>query len=97
MQCFTRAVEILDWIERFIPGLLRQMFKTSSGHQADLVLQAIRNAGGVIDHSELLRRVQHRLNASEIKPVIGSLKDSGVIAEHVDKLQHVYIIQRRPE
>src|SRR4029077_19429685 len=36
LSCFTRAVEILDWIERFIPALLRQMFKTSSGHSADL-------------------------------------------------------------
>jgi hypothetical protein len=97
LSCFTRAVQILDWIERFIPNLLRQMFKTASGHNADIVLQAIRNAGGVVDHSELLRRVQHRLNGAELKPIIGSLKDSGVIAEHVDKLQHVYVIQRRSE
>jgi len=97
LSCFTRAVEILDWIERFIPALLRQMFKTSSGHSADLVLTAIRNAGGVIDHSDLLRRLQHRLNGAELKPIIQSLKDSGVVAEHVDKLQHVYVIQRRQE
>lgn len=97
LPCFTRAVEILDWIERFIPGLLRQMFKTSSGHSADLVLTAIRNAGGVIDHSELLRRLQHRLNGAELKPIIASLKDSGVIDEHIDKLEHVYYIKRRQE
>jgi uncharacterized protein DUF3987 len=95
LSCFTRAVEILDWIERFIPGLLRQMFKTSSGHSADLVLQAIRNAGGVVDHSELLRRLQHRLNGAELKPIISSLKDSGIVAEHVDKIQHVYYIIRQ--
>jgi hypothetical protein len=97
LSCFTRAVQILDWIERFIPGLLRQMFKTSSGHAADLVVTAIRNSGGVIDHSELLRRLQHRLNGAELKPVVASLKDSGVIEEHVDKIQHVYYIKRRTE
>jgi len=97
LPCFTRAVEILDWIERFIPNLLRQMFKTSSGHNADIVLTAIRNAGGVIDHSDLLRRIQHRLNGQELKPILGSLKDSGVIDEHVDKLEHVYYIKRRSE
>lgn len=97
LPCFTRAVQILDWIERFIPGLIRQMFKTASGHSSDIVLQTIRNAGGVIDHSELLRRVQHRFNGAELKPIITSLKDSGTIVEHVDKIQHVYVIQRRQE
>jgi len=97
LSCFTRAVEILDWIERFIPALLKQMFKTSSGHNADVVLTAIRNAGGVIDHSDLLRRIQHRLNGQELKPILSSLKDSGVIDEHVDKLEHVYYIKRRSE
>jgi Protein of unknown function (DUF3987) len=97
LSCFTRAVEILDWIEKFIPNLLRQMFKTASGHNADVVLTAIRNAGGVVDHSDLLRRVQHRLNGAELKPILTSLKDSGVIDEHIDKLEHVYYIRRRSE
>ncbi len=97
LSCFTRAVEILDWVEKFIPALLRQMFKTASGHNADIVLTAIRNAGGVIDHSELLRRVQHRLNGAELRPILGSLKDSNVIDEHIDKLEHVYYIKRRQE
>jgi len=97
LDCFTRSVAILDWIERFIPGLLRQMFKTASGHNAEIVLATIRTLGGVVDHSELLRRLQHRFDGSEVKRVLGSLKDSGVIDEHVDKLQHVYYIKRRED
>jgi hypothetical protein len=97
LECFTRAVEILNWTERFLPGLIRTMFKTASGHGADVVLQAIRTGGGVIDHSELLRRLQHRYNGPEVKGIIASLKDSGMIDEHIDKLQHLYYIKRRDE
>lgn len=97
MECFTRAVDILDWIEQFLPGLLKQMFKTSSGHSVDLVLSAIKTAGGVIDHGELLRKLQHRYTATDLKPIITSLKDAGMIDEHIDKLQHVYYIKRRNE
>lgn len=97
LDCFTRAVEILDWIEKFYPGLIRQMFKTGSGHSAELVLNTIRSSGGVIDHSDLLRRLQHRFNGQELRPIIGGLKDAGMIAEHHDKLQHVYVLQRRQE
>jgi hypothetical protein len=97
MSCFTRAVEILDWIERFLPGLIKQMFKTASGHNAETVLSVIRASGGVIDHSELLRRLQHRLNGTELRNVLGSLKDSGVVGESNDKLQHCWYVIRRQE
>lgn len=95
IDCFTRAINILDWVEGFIPGLLQQMFKTSSGHSSDLVLNAIRASGGVIDHSEMLRRLQYRFNAAELKPILNGLRDSGQVDEHLDKLQHVWYIRRR--
>jgi hypothetical protein len=97
LDCFTRSVKILDWVEGFIPGLLRQMFKSSSGRGAEVVLAAIRAAGGVVDYADLLRRLQHRFDGQEVRRILGSLKDSGVIDEHTDKLQHVWYIKRREE
>lgn len=96
-SCFTGAVAILDWIEQFLPGLIRQMFKTASGHSADVVLQLIRATGGIIEHGELLRRMQHRLNGAELRAVLGSLKDSGVIGESTDRLIHCWYVIRRDE
>ncbi len=90
--CFETAVKIMDWIERFIAPVYREMFKTASGVDNELVLKSIRNAGGVISHSHLTRAVQYRMDASRLKVVLQGLKESQVIEERHDKIQHVYLI-----
>lgn len=95
--CFDKALSVMDWIEQFIPPMLRRMFKTVSGHEQDDVLQSIQSAGGVIDHSKLVRRLQYKFNAKQLTSIIGSLKEADQIEEVVDKFMHVYRIKRREE
>lgn len=92
-ECFNRALAILDWIETFLPDMLKKMFKTAVGAEADLVFKVIMNHGGIIDHSVLVRQVQYRMNAQQLRNVVASLKEAGMLNERQDKLQHIYYIR----
>lgn len=93
VECFNRALAILNWTEKFLPAVLRKMFKTASGREHDFVLRAIQAEGGIIDHSLLLRKVQYKLNAQQLRVVLLSLKESNQVGEQHDQLQHVWYIK----
>lgn len=90
LACFDRAILIMDWVEQFIPPMLKRMFKTPVGHEQDLVLSSIKSAGGVIEHSALVRRLQYRMNAKQLREILSSLKEADMVEEIVDKLVHAY-------
>jgi len=94
LECFDRAVNIMDWSDKFIPPMLRQMFKNTTGVEQDLVLRAIMSAGGLIDHASLLRKVQHRMDAKKLKSVIESLIEADQVIDRADRLQHCYVLKR---
>ena len=84
----------MDWSDKFIPPMLRQMFKNTTGVEQDLVLRAIMSAGGLIDHASLLRKVQHRMDAKKLKSVIESLIEADQVIDRADRLQHCYVLKR---
>jgi hypothetical protein len=92
-SCFERALAILAWTERFMPSLLRQMFKTGVGEDAEKVLRVIRSAGGVIAHSSLVRKMQYAMNAGQVKQIVGSLKEADLIVETHNKITHTYALK----
>jgi hypothetical protein len=91
-SCWTLAVELLDWTEKFLPLVYKDMFKSGSGQDADLVIKIIRSHNGVIDHSKLVRSVQYKMDASRLKQVLNSLKEGRLIEEKISKLQHCYML-----
>jgi hypothetical protein len=92
-SCFERSLAILAWTERFMPSLLRQMFKTGVGEDADKVLRVIRSTGGWIAHSALVRKMQYTMNAGQLKGVIGTLKEAGQLEEVHNKISHTYTLK----
>lgn len=92
-ECFERAVKILNWNEKFLPNLFRQLFKSQTGQDQELVLRAIRSAGGSIQHSQLLRKLQYKFDATRVKSIISSLKEAGQLKEEAGVLGHVYILE----
>lgn len=92
-ECFERALAILSWTERFMPSLLRQMFKTGVGEDAEKVLRVIRAAGGVISHSSLIRKMQYAMNAGMVKNIISTLKEGNHVEELHTKLMHTYTLK----
>ena len=90
-RCFSEALAIMNWTEKFLPPMLRKMFKTQAGADHEFILNIISSAGGIIDHSDLIRKVQHRMNAPQLRSILASLKDYNLVEERRGKLQHVYI------
>lgn len=96
-ECFERALAILSWTEKFMPSLLRQMFRTGVGEDAEKILRVIRSNGGVIPHSVLIRKMQYTMNAPQVKVVVTSLKESGQIEEIHTKFAHTYTLKESHE
>lgn len=93
LDCFERALALLDWLEQFIPHLLEQMFRSATGEELELVLRVIRQSG-VIGHSSLVRKLGYKLDAQRIKGVILSLKEAGQVIEQNDPLfGHSYSVK----
>lgn len=95
-ECWHTARRILDWTERFLPSLASRMFKSSWGEEQDLVLRKIRAAGGAIEHSDLIRKMQYRMSAQQTRGILASLKDAGTIKEIRSAIEHTYIITEKP-
>jgi len=94
LKSLEQAIAILDWTEQFIPPMLQSMFKSPMGEQHEWVLGLLRNHGGLIRHSELVRKVQYKMNSQQLRSVIGSLKEAEQVMEIANSLQHVYILKR---
>lgn len=87
------AIAIMDWIEQFIPPMLKSMFKTQLGEHHDYVYELILTAGGVVQHSVLVRRVQHRMSAGQLRTVLAGLLEAERIREVNTSLSHAYLIR----
>jgi hypothetical protein len=91
-RCWKRALDILNWTERFLPTLAARMFKNTWGEDQDLLIKKIHAAGGSIRHTDLIRRLQYRMSASQVRSLVGSLKEAGLIKEHRTAIDHVYTL-----
>ena len=93
-ECFLRALRLCELSERFLPTLMRQMFKTTSGEEQELVLNTIRKAGVTINHTDLVRRLSYKMRAGQTREVLSSLKEAEMIREVKDNLSRRYILVR---
>ena len=94
-DCFIHAVKIMDWIEQFLPPMLKKMFKTQQGADQEYVTKQIANSGGMIEHVTLLRKVQWRMHAQQLYNIIVTLKEAGQVVEVRDNVQHTYVLKER--
>lgn len=92
-ECFERAAHILDWNEKFLPNLFRQLFKSQSGQDQELVLRTLRANGGTITHSGLVRKLQYKYAASQIRNIVSSLKEAGQLREETGIMGHIYVLE----
>jgi hypothetical protein len=88
--CVDKAIKLLGWIEQFLPPMFRSMFRTAAGEEQEYILRVIRSVGGAIEHTSLLRKTQHRMDASRVKSIIGSLKEADLVEEQETSLIHLY-------
>ena len=92
LDCFLRALKLCNASEKFLPSLMQQMFKTTSGEEQEMVLNMIRKNAGVITHTDLVRRLQYKMKAEQTKAVVSSLKEAEMIREVKDNFSRRYIL-----
>jgi hypothetical protein len=93
LACFERAYKLLEWTDQFTIPALKKVFKSGTGKDQEIVLRTLRALGGVVEHSALVRKLQYRMNAQQLKVIITSLIDARQVDERVDKLQHTYFLR----
>lgn len=80
----VHADKVLSWLEEWLPNAFDQLTSSTVGEDQARILKQIRNAGGSIEHSALLRRNSSRLNAEQFRRAIETLKEAKLI-EHDSK------------
>jgi hypothetical protein len=92
LACWERALKLLTWTEKFLPALAGKMFKTAWGEDQEIIIRKIRGAGGKIDHSDLIRKMQYKMAAAGTRNILSSLKEAGVIRETRSAIEHSYTL-----
>lgn len=90
------ALAMLDWIEARLPKVFETVAATSTGVAHQRILRMLEEAGGQINHSTLLRRNQHIMNAREFNIAMYTLIESGCVIEHKSRqgTEHSYELVR---
>jgi hypothetical protein len=75
---FQFALACLNENEQFLPTLVRTLGTTEEGKRSNRVLEIIKKQG-TVSHSVLLQNVSHQMSAQDVKLVIDSLQESGMV------------------
>ncbi len=78
------AVKLVEWNERGLPGLVRQITMSEKGLLAELVMGIIDSHGGTLDRAVLLRLVSHRMDARELTETLETLIRSSRVKCHAN-------------
>jgi hypothetical protein len=92
LNCFQRAAALLEWTDQFTIPALKKVFKTGSGKDQEVVLRVLKAMGGVVEHSSLVRKMQYKMNARQLRVVLDSLIDARQVEERRQGVQHAYFL-----
>jgi hypothetical protein len=84
------AVNVLGWLEDYLPGTFDQLASSTVGEDQIRILRHLRSAGGAMEHSALLRRNSSRMNADAFKRALGTLREARLV--EYDAETHTYCL-----
>lgn len=87
---FQQAVKILEWVEHMLPNAFDQMSENVAGQDQMSIIQMLKKNGGVMTHSELLRRNSRRMNKDTFKKYMDTLRESSLV-EYDYKVKQYYL------
>lgn len=96
-KCMSHAIALLAFIERKAPELIRAIHSNTQTSQTDYVVETLKKLGGAADHSTLLRRVSSRINTTQLKQVIATLSESGLVRTSAKGIAQWYILRSEKE
>jgi hypothetical protein len=79
MEDLIAAEKILQWVEIWLPSTFEEMSASASGEDQARITRQLRQAGGAMEHSKLLRKNSNRMNAEQFKRSIGTLREAKLV------------------
>ncbi len=92
LEYVEHALKILDWTEQFLPEMFERVTATQAGADHQRIIKLLRNGGGRMRHSDLLRKNQYYMNARTFRECMLTLKESQTVKEIHNAAEHVYIL-----
>lgn len=83
-----RALDILNWLEMYLPAAFSEMSQTPIGEESVRLLKQLKNKDGLLGHSEWLRLNTHRLNRDQFKAAVGTLREAKLVDWDAVKKQY---------
>lgn len=80
-ECLERTIQLLAWNEAWLPSLYQELFRSPHGADQAFVLEQVQGEGGVISHTMLMRRVQHKMSSAQLQTVLTSLREAQQVEE----------------
>lgn len=80
-SCLQHSIDMINYVEASLPNMMRSLKSTGVSQDLEYVVMQIYRNGGAIDHSSLLRKVGNRMNATQMRSHINTLKEAGRIIE----------------
>jgi hypothetical protein len=73
------AERLLSWLEDFMPGTFDRIVSSASGEDQTRILRCLRQHGGKMEHSTMLRRLSSRLNADQFRRSLQTLREAKLV------------------
>jgi hypothetical protein len=74
-----RADRILDWLEAFLPATFDEMTENATGADQSRILRQLRDNGGSMTHTDLLRRNSMKMNVEQFRRCVGTLREAKLV------------------
>lgn len=89
-KAFEDALSILNWWEAKLPGVFSTAASSPAGAVNQKIIGLLRQAGGSLPHSILLRKLQHVINGRTFNEAIATLIESETITVRRGNMQRTY-------
>jgi hypothetical protein len=74
-----RADAILEWLEAFLPSAFDEMTENAQGADQSRILRQLRDAGGSMEHTALLRKNSTKMNVENFRRYLTTLREAKLV------------------
>ena len=78
-DCVEHSVKLIEFTDRNVPAIMSKLRNSKTTADLDFVIEQIEKNRGAIGHSDLVRKVSRKMQASTLKNHIHTLEEAGQI------------------
>jgi len=84
------AERILVWLEQWLPSTFDEMTTNATGEDQTRIMRHLKQAGGQLEHSSLLRKNSSKMNAEQFRRAMTTLREAKLV--ELDGPSHTYFL-----